>query len=1164
MKFLRVLLPLSAAQLVVSARAPCAASKEIANKTNIYDYVVTGSGPGGGTIAVNLARAGHSVLLIEAGGDESDDIFSQILSLGQMSLSPSLSWSFYVKHDDDLERAKRYNLMVWRLKNGELWVGQDPAVEGHRDAERLGVYYPRGATLGGSAIVNAAATFLPSNSDWDYFDKGVGDGIWSGKEMRRVFEKIEHNNYLEAGTPGHGFNGWLQTIIADRSVYPSASPRLKILQAALRLLGKDPSKVIDYLVTDPNNLDPNRDKEEGLFALPFHGTRTWKRFSPRDRILATRNETSTNGTLKYPLNLQLQSLTTKVLFDTCGDKPKAIGVEYLEGASMYKGDTRYNATMGKIGQAFARKEVIVAGGTFNSPQILQLSGVGPRELLQKHNITVVADLPGVGRNLQDNYEMPVVGLAKTAMADPVDPSEPNCTFGAPRDPCVDAWKKGEGPYARAGGNGLCMLLKTNHSADGERDVLMFSTPGGAFRGFKPNTNQNFGMPPETASWSTVKMHPHNTAGFVQIRSSNPRDTPEINFMYFAEGAETDMGAILDTVSFGRRSFFGTETPVGPVESREPPCPKGDIGDDGYCRDSAPDTQWIQDQVFGHHPTSTCSVGPDSNPLAVLDTRLRVRGVQRLRVVDASAFPRIPGAFPAVSTFMLSEKASQLVLEDARDLCSVPSASTATCVSPSQSHTHVAPCGPRMPLERLERQPQRERASPCCHGWRWPGSTFLMCLLRVSFLFRQGRNRLSEVAVERQDIELVLALLKTNPMPSANSTTRPIRDRHAREADEWASTELDGNHAASCALASACRPAEVRSRTLSDNSEAEPEIAGRTSSLASKQANFKASVTTCPAEERLRLLAHVLQNWTVLVAFIGGTSLSIMEIYGVAVNGFAVPLNATFLAERQSERLILVQHMEYAFVIIGIFSVGMIKLSVSLLYWHIFSPVRFRKCLMVWIAVIIAWTITFVLGELLECGVHPLKVFGTVKDLDTYCKHRHGIGYALKASDIATDLGTLLIPLPLIFQMRLPAVKKCLVTLTFLLGALAVGASVASAYIYISSTLKLSHEDGIILVTAYSIWNLVEVHVGIIAACGMTLRPILVRIFPTEHFVILCYSWRPHSSRKTSDRAQVFPSFVNPESDRSFSNNDTVRGESQKEEYPGQRMNFETSAIPEVV
>jgi len=117
------------------------------------------------------------VLLIEAGSDATSDIRTQILSLNSFS-NEGVTWHFFVRHSDDEERTKRYNLMVWRLSSGEYWVGRDPTVDGHGNATRLGIFYPRGATLGGSAIVNAAATFLPSDSDWDYFDKGVGDGIW--------------------------------------------------------------------------------------------------------------------------------------------------------------------------------------------------------------------------------------------------------------------------------------------------------------------------------------------------------------------------------------------------------------------------------------------------------------------------------------------------------------------------------------------------------------------------------------------------------------------------------------------------------------------------------------------------------------------------------------------------------------------------------------------------------------------------------------------------------------------------------------------------------------------------------------------------------------------------------------------------------------------------
>jgi choline dehydrogenase len=486
--------------------------------------------------------------------------------------------------------------------------------------------------------------------------------------MRKYLEKIEHNNYLEPGTPGHGFTGWLQTNIADRTTHAAAALGLKVFQAGLKLIGKDPEKVLDYITSDGNYLDPMRDQTEGLWSLPFHVTPIWKRFSPRDRIQETRNLTNSNGTLKYPLHLQLESLTTKVLFDECGGngtKPRAIGVEYLQGKSIYKADPRRNASAtGTLHQAFARKEVIVSGGAFNSPQILQLSGVGPKALLEKYNISVVSDLPGVGRNLQDNYEIPITGNGQVSFATTPDPNAPICTFGAPGDPCLELWYKGQGPYSRGGTNSNAFLLKTAYAVEDERDELMFGFTGSSFAGFAPVTSQNSTpFPPTLFSWSTVKIHPQNTAGYVQIQSADPLDTPEVNLNYFAEGAETDLNAMLDTVAFVRRAFASTEAPVGPVIPLSPPCPPADILETGYCRDQEIDKEYIKDQVFGHHPTSTNKVGPDSDPLAVLDTRLRVKGVEGLRVVDASAFPRCPGAFPAISTFLLGQRATDLVLED---------------------------------------------------------------------------------------------------------------------------------------------------------------------------------------------------------------------------------------------------------------------------------------------------------------------------------------------------------------------------------------------------------------------------------------------------------------------------------------------------------------------
>lgn len=142
-----------------------------------YDYIVVGSGPGGGPLASNLARAGHSTLLIEAGDDQSANPNSNVAAFfATTGIDDKLHWDFWVRHYDDLERTKKFEHLVWRLPNGNLWVG--PASSAPQGAEILGVNYPRGATLGGSSIINAGAVFLPSDGDWNYVRDITGDKSW--------------------------------------------------------------------------------------------------------------------------------------------------------------------------------------------------------------------------------------------------------------------------------------------------------------------------------------------------------------------------------------------------------------------------------------------------------------------------------------------------------------------------------------------------------------------------------------------------------------------------------------------------------------------------------------------------------------------------------------------------------------------------------------------------------------------------------------------------------------------------------------------------------------------------------------------------------------------------------------------------------------------------
>ncbi|KAK4223243.1 putative GMC oxidoreductase [Podospora fimiseda] len=633
------------------------------NNEDVYDYIVVGSGPGGSPIAVNLAKAGYSVLLLEAGDDQSADIGTQIINIGRNS--PANRWDFYVRQYSDETQQRRNNHLTWRRGDGTLWVGN--GADAPADATPVGVYYPRGATLGGSSIINAGVTVLPSKETWDSIGRLTGDSSWNGDAIRTLFQRIENNHYVPPGTPGHGFNGYLDINGNDGDVYARSPGITEVFKSMLTSIGDDPANTLSHITRDINNPSPSRDQSQGLYGLPFHANETWGRVSARSLILNTLAEKQPNGSPKYPLTLKTQSLATKVILETRPNKkPVAKGIEYLEGPSLYSADPRHNPSSTGIKRtARARKEVILSAGVFNTPQLLQLSGIGPAADLQALNIPVVVNLPGVGRNLQDNQEFPVVGVAKNEfpfIEIPV-PEDPQCNFGIPPDPCVDAWLQGQGPYSRAASNTNAFLLKTSYTVDNNHDILVFSIANFAFRGYW-DFAANVSIPADPLGvfgLSVVKINPQNKAGTVKLRSNNPQDTPLINFELFGDvpGAETDLNALAEAVAWGRRVFSGVAGPdIGPMRTTEPPC----AGQGSVCVEG--DKQWAKDQSFGHHATSTAAIGADDDPLAVLDSKFRVRGVEGLRVVDGSAFPGVPGAFPVLSTFLISEKASEDVLADA--------------------------------------------------------------------------------------------------------------------------------------------------------------------------------------------------------------------------------------------------------------------------------------------------------------------------------------------------------------------------------------------------------------------------------------------------------------------------------------------------------------------
>jgi choline dehydrogenase len=601
---------------LLSAAAVAISTIHLTSAQDVYDYIVVGSGPGGGPLACNLARAGYKTLLLEAGDDRADDPIWRDLANNYAALnSPLARWDFFVQHSEDPEHQARYERQTYRTDNGSFYTGTEPP----NGAERLGIWYPRGTSLGGCSMNNAAISTLPPDADWEIIVNRTGDTSWAPENIRRHFINIERNEWLPRGTPGHGFDGWLKINSRNNSWTDEPNNVLRIMHGLANATGQDTNNIPELVIRDVNGAEPDRDQQTGFYGMSLHMDSQGRRSGPSSYIRDTLNDPA-----NYPLTVQLQSLVTKVLFDESGDVPVANGVEVLQGEAVYRADPRWTEeNKGTLQRYTAKREVIVSGGAFNSPQILKHSGVGPAAELEKFGIKVVKDLPGVGENMAENYEAGVLGLADD-------------------DINRNAFQTG-------------LLLQTPTETV-DRNIHAWC---GAFalEGFWPGMPNRYG--PRQYMCAMAHMQPKSRAGYVRLRSSDPTDTPEINFRFWETGGEEDLRELVDAVGIMRRGFNAAGAPVTPWNELHP-C----HGDATNCTDEE-QLEYFRYQSFGHHATSTCAIGAASDPMAVVDSKFRVHGVKNLRVVDASVFPHVPGAFPVLPTYIISDKASDDIIKAAR-------------------------------------------------------------------------------------------------------------------------------------------------------------------------------------------------------------------------------------------------------------------------------------------------------------------------------------------------------------------------------------------------------------------------------------------------------------------------------------------------------------------
>lgn len=597
---------------------------------NEFDYIVVGSGAGGGPVACNLARAGFRVLILEAGGTTDNANYEIPIFHPKATEDRSISWDFFVKHYDSEAQNQKDSKYV---------------------KERGGVLYPRSATVGGCTAHNAMISLYPNNKDWDDIVKITGDKSWNSTDMRSYYQRLEKaryvNNNLLAGER-RGTKGWLTLEQTNPLIALKDKKILNILLAAAEedgILKEVLEKILAQngnILLDPNSWSYVRNKLDGLYNIP-KATSFNYRNGTREYILRTFKD--------YPNNLFLRThaLATQLIFDE-NDKTKVRGVEYLSGRNLYSADPlanqkkKQNAT--KM-TAFAGREVILAGGAFNSPQLLMLSGIGDHSQLEKHKIVPRINLPGVGKNLQDRYEVGVVSELDSPFEILRD-----CTFGGDNDPCMDDFNRGKADLY--GTNGvLISQIKRSKKTLTDPDLCIFALPGD-FRGYFPGWSKN-AYKKNRMSWAILKGQSKNTSGTVTLKSSSPTDVPEINFRYFSDKSGSDLQDVMEAVKYVRKLNQNVRLKN---QTNGELVPGSAIKTDAQLKD------FVMKEAWGHHASCSNKMGVKNDPMAVVDSEFKVFGTKNLRIVDASVFPKIPGLFIAVPIYMISEKATDVILRSA--------------------------------------------------------------------------------------------------------------------------------------------------------------------------------------------------------------------------------------------------------------------------------------------------------------------------------------------------------------------------------------------------------------------------------------------------------------------------------------------------------------------
>lgn len=457
------------------------------------------------------------------------------------------------------------------------------------------IYWPRGKTLGGSSSINGLIYIRGQREDYDQW-AAMGNTGWSFEECLPYFTRSECN---QRGTSEyHGGDGPLS--VSD------IETKNKLIDSFIAGAGE-----IGVPATDDFN---GADQEgAGYYQLTTKGG--WRCSTAKGYLKPAR--------ARRNLNVETNAQATGLIMEG----KRAVGVRYRQG--------------GELKSAMAGAEVLLCAGALQSPQLLQLSGIGPADLLQEHEISVVHHLPGVGENLQDHLQIRLIYEASI----PTINDQLNSKYGQAKLG-LEWLLKRSGPLSVGINQGGCFmrcLPDEAASPDIQFHVAALSADmaGGNVHDFSGCT------------MSVCQLRPESR-GYVRIKTSDPFVPPSIQPNYL--DTEHDRRTTLAGVR-AARAIAQSES-MSPYLKREvkPGPATNDYADLlEFCRNYG-------ETIF--HPACTCKMGTEHDPLSVLDERLRVKGIQSLRVIDCSSMPTLVSGNTNAPVIMMAEKAADMVREDA--------------------------------------------------------------------------------------------------------------------------------------------------------------------------------------------------------------------------------------------------------------------------------------------------------------------------------------------------------------------------------------------------------------------------------------------------------------------------------------------------------------------